>query len=102
MALITNISFSTDKPNTEQVLSDIKEKWTRTLFPTELFHNLIQVHTRDECDTCFFQVNLTSTVDVTDGEDFAVELSCLPVHPASVIDFPSLTISSPSKYPLKP
>ena len=55
--------------------------------PLLLFHNLILVHIRDERDTCFFEVNLTGTVDIADSEDLAVELSCLPVHTAGVIDF---------------
>ncbi len=47
-----------------------------------LLHNLILVYTRDECNTGFFEVNLMLAVDVTDGEDLTVELSCLPVHAA--------------------
>ena len=44
------------------------------------------VHTRDECDTGFFQVNLAGAVDITDDEVLAVELSCLPVHSAGVVN----------------
>ena len=50
-----------------------------------LLHNLILVYTRDECDTGLFEVNLMLAVDVTDGEDLTVELSCLPVHSAGSI-----------------
>lgn len=51
-----------------------------------LSDNFILIHTRDEYDTGFFEVNLAGTVDITDGEDLAVKLSCLPVHSACVID----------------
>ena len=50
-----------------------------------LLHNLILVYTRDECDTGLFEVNLMLAVDVADGEDLTVELSCLPVHSAGSI-----------------
>ena len=65
-----------------------------------LLHNLKLVHTRDECDAGFFQVNLTGTVDVTDGEDLAVELSCLPVHTAGVINFDNAYFCSPFNHGL--
>ena len=54
-------------------------------FSSFLFHNLIFIDTGDECDAGFFEVNLTGAVDVTDGEDLAVELSCQSIPPASSI-----------------
>ena len=39
-----------------------------------LLHNLMLVHTRNECDVGLFKMNLTGTVDIEDGEDLAVEL----------------------------
>ena len=52
-----------------------------------LLHNLKLVYTRDKCDNGFFKVNLTGTVDIAGGEDFAVVLSSLPVHSAGVAIF---------------
>ena len=65
-----------------------------------LLHNLILVYTRDECDTGLFEVNLMLAVDVTDGEDLTVELSCLPVHSAGVIDFDDANLCSPFNHGL--
>ena len=45
-------------------------------------------------------MNLTLAVDITDGEDLTVELSCLPIHTAGVIDFNDAYFCSPFNHGL--
>ena len=71
-----------------------KEKGQRALSPIALFHNLIFIDAGEECDTGFFEVNLSGGVYEAHGEDFSFKSFCLPVHSAGCVHLNDLDFGS--------